>query len=184
MRLAIRPITPEFAAEVTGLDAAQPLDDADLAELWRAIDRYCVLVLPDQRLVDGELKDFAARFGPLEIGRIAARGGKRRLALPEIGDISNLDLNNRLRARDDRGRLDALGNRLWHTDGSFRRVPLRLHRPEWGQGSCRYAAQCPRPSGLPGRNRLPIRHFHPPRQHAPFVGGGDAAALLYSSWSA
>ncbi len=45
---------------------------------------------------------------------------------PEISDISNLDENNRLRAADDPRRFDQLGNRLWHTDGSFRRIPAAL----------------------------------------------------------
>ena len=97
-----------------------------LAEVWRAIDRYAVLVLRGQSLTDEELRAFAARFGPLEIGRVAARGGKRRLALPEIGDISNLDEQNRIRAREDRRRLDGLGNRLWHTDASYMPVPVVL----------------------------------------------------------
>jgi alpha-ketoglutarate-dependent 2,4-dichlorophenoxyacetate dioxygenase len=72
------------------------------------------------------LRDFAARFGPLEIGRGALQGGRRRLALPQIGDISNLDEDNRIRARDDRRRLDSLGNRLWHTDASYMPVPVVL----------------------------------------------------------
>ena len=59
-------------------------------------------------------------------GRSAARGGRRRLQFPEIGDISNLDEDNRLRARDDRRRLDSLGNRLWHTDASYMPVPVVL----------------------------------------------------------
>jgi alpha-ketoglutarate-dependent 2,4-dichlorophenoxyacetate dioxygenase len=54
------------------------------------------------------------------------RGSKRRLALREIGDISNLDEEGRLRARDDRRRLDSLGNRIWHTDASYMPVPVVL----------------------------------------------------------
>jgi alpha-ketoglutarate-dependent 2,4-dichlorophenoxyacetate dioxygenase len=126
MGLEIAPIRPDFAAEVRGFDAAAPLDEETLAEIWRAIDRYAVIVLHEQSLSDDELRAFAARFGPLEIGRIAARGGRRRLKLPEIGDISNLDEENRIRARDDRRRLDGLGNRLWHTDASYMPVPVVL----------------------------------------------------------
>ena len=92
----------------------------------RAIDRYAVVIFRDQRLTDAQLRDFAARFGPLEIGRAAARGGKRRLAIPQIGDISNLDEDNHVRRLDDRRRLDSLGNRLWHTDASYMPVPVVL----------------------------------------------------------
>jgi alpha-ketoglutarate-dependent 2,4-dichlorophenoxyacetate dioxygenase len=126
MGLEIAPIRPDFAAEVKGFDAAAPLEEETLAEIWRGIDRYAVLVLHDQSLSDDELRAFATRFGPLEIGRIAARGGRRRLKLPEIGDISNLDDENRIRAREDRRRLDGLGNRLWHTDASYMPVPVVL----------------------------------------------------------
>ena len=68
---------------------------------------------------------FARRFGELELPRSGRADVKRRLR-PEISDISNLDEQNRLRGRDDPRRFDQLGNRLWHTDGSFRRVPAAL----------------------------------------------------------
>ena len=84
------------------------------------------MVFRDQRLTDAQLRDFAALFGPLEIGRGALQGGRRRLAIPQIGDISNLDEDNRIRARNDRRRLDSLGNRLWHTDASYMPTPVVL----------------------------------------------------------
>jgi alpha-ketoglutarate-dependent 2,4-dichlorophenoxyacetate dioxygenase len=121
-----RPITPDFAAEIAGIDLSRPLDAAEVQAIWDAIDRYAVLVFRDQRLTDAQLRDFAAAFGPLEIGRAALQGGRRRLAIPQIGDISNLDEDNRIRARDDRRRLDSLGNRLWHTDASYMPVPVVL----------------------------------------------------------
>jgi alpha-ketoglutarate-dependent 2,4-dichlorophenoxyacetate dioxygenase len=126
MSIRVTPLHPHIGAEVSGLDASRPLDDETLAEMWRAIDRWAVLVLHDQQVTDRQLHDFAARFGELEIGRSAARGGRRRLSIPQIGDISNLDEDNRLRARDDRKRLDSLGNRLWHTDASYMPVPVVL----------------------------------------------------------
>src|SRR5207253_8251631 len=114
----IRQIHPLFVGEVRDMDLTRPVGTAAVRELWQAIDRYAVLVFHDQHLSDDQLRDFAGKFGELEIGRSAAEGGKRRLALPEIGDISNLDEEGRLRARDDRRRLDSLGNRIWHTDAS------------------------------------------------------------------
>jgi alpha-ketoglutarate-dependent 2,4-dichlorophenoxyacetate dioxygenase len=123
--MEVRQIHPLFVGEVSGIDLAQLLDAA-VRGLWEAIDRYAVLVFHDQRLSDAQLRDFAGRFGRLEIGRSAAEGGKRRLGLPEIGDISNLDEEGRLRARDDRKRLDSLGNRIWHTDASYMPVPVVL----------------------------------------------------------
>jgi alpha-ketoglutarate-dependent 2,4-dichlorophenoxyacetate dioxygenase len=91
MVMEIRQLQPFFAGEVSGMDLAQPLDAAAVRTLWEAIDRYAVLIFHEQRLSDEQLRDFARNFGELEIGRSAAEGGRRRLSLPEIGDISNLD---------------------------------------------------------------------------------------------
>jgi alpha-ketoglutarate-dependent 2,4-dichlorophenoxyacetate dioxygenase len=126
MNLDIRPVTSDFVAEIGGIDLAQPVSDETVAAIWRAIDRHAVLVFHDQRLTDAQLRDFAARFGPLEIGRSAARPGRRRLAIPQIGDISNLDEDHQVRDLHDRRRLDSLGNRLWHTDASYMPVPVVL----------------------------------------------------------
>src|SRR5579859_14989 len=126
MSVQLGPLRPDFVAEVSGLDLAQPMDTATVDALWSAIDQYAVLIFRDQRLTDVQLRDFAARFGPLEIGRAAARPGRRRIAIPQIGDISNLDVDNNVRRLDDRRRLDSLGNRLWHTDASYMPVPVVL----------------------------------------------------------
>ena len=126
MVLEIRQVNPHFAAEIGGIDLNKSVDGSMVDAIWEAIDRYAVLVFHDQHLDDEGLRNFAGNFGELEIGRAAAEAVKRRLALPEIGDISNLDEEGRLRRRDDRRRLDSLGNRLWHTDASYMPVPVVL----------------------------------------------------------
>src|SRR5262249_18325703 len=126
MGMEIRQLHPVFVGEVSGIDLAQPLDLAVVRTLWEAIDLHAVLVFHEQSLSDAQLRDFARNFGSLEIGRSAAEGGKRRLALPEIGDISNLDEEGRLGERNDRRRLDSLGNRIWHTEASYMPVPVVL----------------------------------------------------------
>src|SRR5580658_9753645 len=126
MSISINPISEQFAAEIAGIDLARPLDDADVAAIWQASDSYAVLVFRNQSLSDAKLHDFAARFGPLEVGRGALQPGRRRLSIPQIGDISNLDVDNRVRDLHDRRRLDSLGNRLWHTDASYMPVPVVL----------------------------------------------------------
>ena len=142
MAIEIRQVNPHFVAEIGGIDLSQSVDRQTVDAVWEAIDRCAVLVFHDQRLDDTQLRDFAANFGPLEIGRAAARGGRRRLAHPEIGDISNLDEDGRLRQRDDRRRLDSLGNRLWHTDASYMPVPVVL--------GMLHAVAVPPPSALGG----------------------------------
>ncbi len=126
MTLELRPVRPDFVTEVDGVDLSRPIDNTTKSAIWDAIDRYSVLVFHDQRLTDAQLRDFAAGFGPLEIGRSAARPGRRRLEIPQIGDISNLNEDHQVRDLHDRRRLDSLGNRLWHTDASYMPVPVVL----------------------------------------------------------
>jgi alpha-ketoglutarate-dependent 2,4-dichlorophenoxyacetate dioxygenase len=126
MTIETRPLHPSFAAEIADIDLSKAVDAATVDAIWSAVDRYAVVIFRDQRLSDTQLRDFAARFGPLEIGRAAARPGRRRLAIPQIGDISNLDEDNKVRRLDDRRRLDSLGNRLWHTEASYMPVPVVL----------------------------------------------------------
>src|ERR1700722_14320385 len=85
------------------------------------MDRYAVLVFHDQPLTDDQQMAFSRNFGELEatLAGEMTKPEERRMA-NELGDISNLDHRNQLRARDDARRLYALGNRLWHTDASFR----------------------------------------------------------------
>ena len=137
MSLTISPLHKLFAAEIGGVDVGQALDAATLGALNQAIDRYAVLVFHGQDLDDERQMAFAQHFGELELPRSGRADVKRRLR-PEISDISNLDEENRLRGRDDPRRFDQLGNRLWHTDGSFRRVPAAL--------SMLYAHRVPGPS--------------------------------------
>jgi alpha-ketoglutarate-dependent 2,4-dichlorophenoxyacetate dioxygenase len=139
MDLTVRQLHPLFAGEVGGIDAGRPLDAATIAALWQAIDRYAVLVLRGQDLDDERQMAFARQFGELEIPRSGRADVARRLR-PELSDISNLDEEGRLRGRDDPRRFDQLGNRLWHTDGSFRRVPAAL--------SMLYAHRVPCPGPL------------------------------------
>ena len=53
-----------------------------------------------------------------------AKPEERRFQQLELGDISNMQRDDptKLRARDDRRRMYALANRLWHSDASFRAV--------------------------------------------------------------
>ncbi|HXT82217.1 MAG TPA: TauD/TfdA family dioxygenase, partial [Acetobacteraceae bacterium] len=70
---------------------------------------------------------FSRNFGTLELATGDLNYGKERRRLAaEVNDISNLDVDNNVLAREDRKRLFNLGNRLWHSDSSFKEVPAKF----------------------------------------------------------
>ena len=83
-----------------------------------------MLVFRDQRITDEQQLAFSECFGPLEHtgGTGISKPGEQRLH-PAFADVSNLDVNNTVLARDSRRRLYSLGNMLWHSDSSFKPVP-------------------------------------------------------------
>lgn len=123
--MQVTPIGQDFVAEVTGLDLRRPLPPGQAAALESAADRHAVLVFPGQDIDDDQQMAFGLNFGPLEQEPATVDADKRRLAHPQMNDISNLDEHGRLLAADDRRRMFNLGNRLWHSDSSFKRVPAK-----------------------------------------------------------
>ena len=126
MSITFTPLTPTIAAEAAGIDLTRPLTPEQVQAIDDGMDRYGVLVFHDQHFDDESQFAFSRNFGPLEIssGGEMSKPEEMRLKL-EMADISNLDANNKLRAADDRKRLGALGNRLWHSDASFRAIPAK-----------------------------------------------------------
>jgi len=126
MTLSIQQITPVFAGEVSGVDITQPLSRYDAAAIEEGMDRYAVLVFRDQHLTDDAQRAFTRNFGTLEAspGGHIATAAERRLPL-DMQDASNLDKDQKPLARDDRRRMFNLGNRLWHSDSSYRAVPAK-----------------------------------------------------------
>lgn len=126
MSMSITPLAAQFVGEVTGIDLTVPLGADEVAAIEAGMDRYAVLIFHDQRFDDDTQLAFSRNFGELEIssGGEMSKPEDRRLKL-EMADISNLDRHNRLRSQNDRMRLTALGNMLWHSDASFRATPAK-----------------------------------------------------------
>ena len=126
MTIDIRPLTPEFAGEVSGVDLTHPLTSAEVATLEAGMDRFAVLVYHRQAVTDEQQKAFSLNFGALEQiegGNVTQAKDQRLGAF--MADVSNLDVNHKPLARDDRRRMFNLGNQLWHSDSSFRAIPAK-----------------------------------------------------------
>ena len=122
MTLSIHAVTPDFVAEV-GDVALNKVSREDLAAIREAFTKYAVLVFPDQEFEDDSQLDFARNFGPLETTVFKARKDHKLRLHENMADVGNLDAENRILEANDRQRLYNLGNRLWHTDSSFKRLP-------------------------------------------------------------
>jgi alpha-ketoglutarate-dependent 2,4-dichlorophenoxyacetate dioxygenase len=121
MTISLFPVTERFAAEVGEVDLSQPLDGATLQAVRDAFATYAVLVFPAQSLTIEQHLAFASNFGPLEttVRLSMPKSGKMRVR-EEIADIANLDASGKLWHKNSRARLFQMGNRLWHTDSSFK----------------------------------------------------------------
>src|SRR6516162_2785817 len=123
MAITLTPLHPTLGAELRGVDLTRPVMPEVFAEIDAAFNRHGILVFPDQPLIDEQQLAFSRLFGPLEVNPNYA-GAKMRLR-PDVADISNLDAEGRVLARDDRRNLFNIGNQLWHTDSSFKCVPAK-----------------------------------------------------------
>jgi len=123
--LTVTPLQPEFGARIEGADLRRPLTEPEFTTIEAAINRYGVLVIPGQEIDDEQQMEFGARFGPVEQTRAVVDVHKHRLANAAMNDISNLDEKGQILAADDRRRFFNLGNRLWHSDSSFKATPAK-----------------------------------------------------------
>jgi alpha-ketoglutarate-dependent 2,4-dichlorophenoxyacetate dioxygenase len=122
----MRQIGPCFAAVVEDVDLTRPLSAEHVAEIHAGMDRYAVLVFHDQPLDDAQQLAFSRSLGELEHAIGTSLRGPDEYRLPTtFADVSNLDQHDRVFALDDRRRLFAIGNRLWHSDSSFKVVPAK-----------------------------------------------------------
>ena len=126
MPIAIRQLHPTFAGEVTGVDITKPLSKDDVVAIDQGMDRYGVLVFPNQNITDEQQIAFTVNFGPIE----NARGGNITKATDKrlndgMNDVSNLDKDGKPLPKESRQTLFNIGNMLWHSDSSFRAIPAK-----------------------------------------------------------
>jgi alpha-ketoglutarate-dependent 2,4-dichlorophenoxyacetate dioxygenase len=125
MAITVYPVTPSFAAEIGDVDLSGRIDSDDLLAIKEAFAKYAVLIFPDQHLSQDQHLDFARQFGPLETSIAVYRSEAPLRVRKEFADVSNLNHKDELWGKESRLRLFQLGNRLWHTDSSFKRLPAR-----------------------------------------------------------
>ena len=124
MGITIVPVTPDFVAEIGDVDLSRPLADDDLAAIKAAFWKYAVLVFPQQTL-DARTSNWRSpqHFGPIETERTLDPKATPSRFSGAFADISNLAADGKIWGETSRQRMYKAGNRLWHTDSSFKRLP-------------------------------------------------------------
>src|ERR1700735_1820031 len=127
MTVTIRQLHPHFFGEVSGVDLSLPLTPQEARDIEAGMDKYAVLLFPNQDITDDQQLIFARNFGERE----SARGGtvtkKQDYRLTSgLNDVSNLGKDGKPLPRDHRTHLFNLGNCLWHSDSSFRPIPAKF----------------------------------------------------------
>jgi taurine dioxygenase len=107
--LDIKPTGKVLGASVHGLDLSQPLDQRSFATVLSALGEHGVLCFPGQTLDAASLKDFAGRFGTLEIN---VANSFQEPGHPEVMILSNMVEDGRPIGLADAGQ-------DWHTDMSY-----------------------------------------------------------------
>ncbi|WP_437377844.1 taurine dioxygenase [Inquilinus limosus] len=103
---SIQPLNPAIGAVVRGIDLAQPLSDATIAAINRALLQHHVLFFEGQELTPAAQRDFAARFGPLHVHPVYPH-------VAEVPEIIILDTHPGNQPDNDN----------WHTDVTFIETP-------------------------------------------------------------
>ena len=126
MTTAIHPLHPSIGGEVSGCDLTRPLAPDQVAAIEAGMDRHAVLVFRGQNITDEQQVAFTRNFGEIEnsAGGHITKQHEKRLS-PLLNDVSNLGQDNKPLARDDRRRMFNLGNRLWHSDSSYRAISAK-----------------------------------------------------------
>jgi taurine dioxygenase len=99
-----------LGATIEGLDLAQWLAEGEVEGVIQALGRHGVVRFPRQRLTGRQQKDFAARFGELEIN--VASGAYQEPGIPEVMILSNIVKDGKPVGLADAGQ-------DWHTDMSY-----------------------------------------------------------------
>lgn len=127
MIIKTRDLFPDFVGFVSDINLKEILSDSLIKELDTAVNKYAVLIFKDQNITDDEQVRFTEYFGKIEASGKTSNITKdkdRRLS-SDLADVSNLDKDNKPFTLNDPRRIFNLGNRLWHTDSSFKPVPAK-----------------------------------------------------------
>lgn len=105
--ITIDRLTPTIGAEISGVDMSKPLGNETFAAVHDALMAHGVIFFRDQDITPAQHKDFASKFGHLQVHPFAPNHSEEHpeIIVIEHGPKRKPDLNN------------------WHTDVTFMQEP-------------------------------------------------------------
>ena len=127
MKIEIIKKNINFGGIVSDINITEDLNGDIISNLDNKLNELCLLVFKKQKLTDDQQIKFSEYFGKIEGAgnNTTIRSMNERRLSDKFGDVSNLDVNNKPLKKSDNKRFFALGNRLWHTDASFKKIPAK-----------------------------------------------------------
>jgi alpha-ketoglutarate-dependent 2,4-dichlorophenoxyacetate dioxygenase len=122
MAAQLREIRPDFVAEIVNVDIRDPLSKEDVAIIQNAVDFHPVLVFRGPQMTNEQQIAFSHNFGSLARATEYQNDPSKRRLGGEMTDASNLSETSEVLGAGDRRRVNNLGSRRWHTDGSYKRL--------------------------------------------------------------
>ena len=114
--IRVKPMDGGTGVEISGVDLAQPLDDASFEKIDAAFDTHGVLVVRDQTITPVQQLSFARRFGEIEINYNSETYGLP--GRPDIYVISNI-------TKDGKPIGSRRAGENWHSDMIYSAKPPR-----------------------------------------------------------
>jgi taurine dioxygenase len=105
-RIRVAPLSPVIGARVAGVDLREPLDDATLGEIARALHEFKVVFFSGQDLTMEQQAAFARRFGELEDHPFLPSPEGQPRVIRFAKDEATVGAEN-----------------VWHSDVSWREIP-------------------------------------------------------------
>jgi alpha-ketoglutarate-dependent 2,4-dichlorophenoxyacetate dioxygenase len=122
MAAQVREIRPGFVAEIAGVDLREPISANDVTVIQDAVDDHPVLVFHTPGITNEQQIAFSRNFGSLSRATEYQKDPMKRRLGGEMTDASNLSEDSQVLGAGDRRRMNNLGSRRWHTDGSYKRL--------------------------------------------------------------
>ena len=126
----VTPIKPKIGAEITGIDLAQPMDEATRQALYDAVVDNVAVVIKDQHLTPAQFGAAMALFGELMPDQIQTN---LVAEFPMVSILDNFEKNS----KGERAKLPTNGT--WHTDHTNKELPPKF--------TCLYAEAVPSKGG-------------------------------------